>query len=214
MVGVISTLIWGRYTVTEPLVGIHAFQLDSTTSRPPHMPLVKAMTLMTLINSLYDVLRTSPFHKNHSRLILTVVVEFYQRCSMRFRELILTGEQKPTEADPKVALAADWAPRLDLPPCLFDGFKISKINTPKKDRLYRRETHLESNFVGEDGIVEKNNLIGSIRNLATLWSPYTSLVSGRRTSLYAAVRILSASQRGMFSKPSPRPRCRRPLHSS
>ena len=71
------------------------------------MPLIKATTLMALVNTLYDVLRKSPFHKNHSRLILTVMVEFYQRSSTGFQELILIGEQKPTEADPKVALAAD-----------------------------------------------------------------------------------------------------------
>ena len=83
-------------------------------------------------------------------------------------ELISTGEQKPTDADPKVALAADWAQRRDLR--LFGIFKMSEID------------------------VEKNNLIGPTRNLATLGSLYTSLVSGRRISPYAAVRTLSASQ--------------------
>lgn len=139
---------------------------------------------MALINSLCAMLRTSPFHKeNYSRLILTVVVEFYQRCSTRFQELILTRGQKPTDADPKVALAADWAQRPDLHPCLSEIFKISEINTPKKDQLYRQETHLELNFVGEDGTVEKDNLIGSTRNLATLGSLYTSLVGGHRSFL-------------------------------
>lgn len=126
------------------------------------------------------MLRTSPFHKeNYSRLILTVVVEFYQRCSTRFQELILTRGQKTTDPNPKIALAADWAQRPDLHPCLLEIFNISEINTPKKDQLLRQETHLELNFVGEDGTIEKDNLIGSTRNLATLGSLYTSLV-GRR----------------------------------
>ena len=140
---------------------------------------------MALINSLCAMVRTSPFHKdNYSRLILTVVVEFYQRCSSRFQELILTGEQKAADTDPKIALAADWAQRPDLHPCLSEIFKISEINTPKKDQLLRQETHLELNFVGEDGTVEKNNLIGSTRNLATLGSLYTSLVGGRQISRF------------------------------
>ena len=80
------------------------------------------------------------------------MVEFYQRCSTRFQELISTGEQKPTNADPKVALVADWAQRRGLR--LFEIFKMSEINA------------------------EKNNLIGSTRNLATLGSLYTSLMSG------------------------------------
>ena len=113
--------------------------------------------------------RTSPLHKeNYSRPILTVVVDFYQRCSTTFQELISTGEQKPTDADPKVALAADWAQRRNLR--LFEIYEMSEID------------------------VEKNNLIGSTRNLATLGSLYTSLVSGCRISSYATVRTLSASQ--------------------
>ena len=50
--------------------------------------------------------RMSPFHKeSYSWLILTIVMQFYQRCSTRFQELILTGKQKPTDVDPEVALA-------------------------------------------------------------------------------------------------------------
>jgi len=203
------------------LIGIYAFQPDTTTSRLSRQPLIKATTQLTaLINSLCAMLRTSPFHKeNYSRLILTVVVEFYQRCSTRFQELILTGEQKATDADPKIALAADWAQRPDLHPCLSEIFKISEINTPKKDQLYRQETHLELNFVGENSTVEKNNLIGSTRNLATLGSLYTSLVSGCRIScLYTAERTAAFFSDGsprhwMLSKPFLRLRCRRPLRS-
>ena len=174
------TLSYDEFITVYPLIGIYAFQPDTTTSRLSYQPLIKATTqLMALINSLCAMLRTSPFHKeNYTRLILTVVVEFYQRCSTRFQELILSAGQKATDPNPKVALAADWAQRPDLHPCLSEIFKISEINTPKKDQLYRQETHLELNFVGEDGIVEKNNLIGSTRNLATLGSLYTSLVSG------------------------------------
>ena len=212
---------WSGSAVAESLTGIYAFQPDTTTSRLSHQPLIKATTqLMALINSLCDTLRTSPFHKeNYSRLILTVVVEFYQRCSTRFQELILTGEQKATDADPKVALAADWAQRPDLHPCLFEIFKIPLINTPKKDQLYRQETHLELNFVGEDGTVEKNNLIGSTRNLATLGSLYTSLVSGRQISRCVQLdepypsSSVGSPMRWMLSNPSLRFRCRRLLHT-
>jgi len=219
MVGNISALICDG-SAKAP-TGIYAFQPDTTTSRLSHQPLIKATTrLMALINSLCAMLRTSPFHKdNYSRLILTVVVEFYQRCYTRFQELILTGEQKTADADPKIALAADWAQRPDLHPCLSEIFKISEINTPKKDQLHRQETHLELNFVGEDGIVEKNNLIGSTRNLATLGSLYTSLVGGCQIShcIQLTEPYLSSSggspTRWMFSKPSPSFRCHRQLHS-
>ena len=89
----------------------------------------------------------------------------------------MTGKQKPTDVDQKVALAADWARRPDLHPWLFEIFKMSEINTPK-DQLYRQKTHLQLNPVAEDGVVE-NNLIGSTRNLATLESLHNF---GERTS--------------------------------
>ena len=76
-------------------------------------------------------------------MIITVVVEFYWRCSTRFQEFISTGEQMPTDANLKIALVVDWAQRRDLHLWLFEIFKRSEINTPKKDQLHRQETHLE-----------------------------------------------------------------------
>ena len=55
----------------------------------------------------------------------------------------MTGERKPTDADLKVALEMDWAQRRGLDPWLFKILKRSEIDTPKKDRLYLQETHLE-----------------------------------------------------------------------
>lgn len=141
------------------------------------------------------MLRTSPFHKeNYSRLILTVVIQFYQRCSDRFQDLIATKDNVLPEAVQRVALAAEWAQKPDLHPCLSEMMRmpvrlsnitkqsvlktrLQELNTPKKDRLYRQETHLELDFLEESGTVEKDHLIGSIRNLATLGSLYTSVVS-------------------------------------
>ena len=131
------------------------------------------------------MLRTSPFHKeNYSRLILAVPVEFYQRFFTRFQSS--TGEQKPTDTDLKVALAGDWAQRPNLHPWPFEIFKTSEVNTPKEDQPYRREAHLELNFVGKGDVVE-NKVIGSTRNLATLGSLYTNLASGHRISSCVAV---------------------------
>ena len=132
------------------------------------------------------MLRTSPFHKeNYSRLILAVPVEFYQRFFTRFQSS--TGEQKPTDTDPKVALARDWGQRPDLHPWLFEIFKMPEVNTPKEDQLYRQEARLELNFVGKDDIVENKVIESTRRKFAMLGSLYISLTSGRRISSYAAV---------------------------
>ena len=108
-------------------------------------------------------------------------------------ELISTGEQKPTDTDPKVALARDWAQRPDLHPWLFQIFKMSEVNTPKEDQPYRQEARLELNFVGKDDIVENKVIESTRRKFAMLGSLYTSLTSGRRISSYAAVWTMSAS---------------------
>ncbi|KAF8973579.1 exocyst complex component sec8 [Flammula alnicola] len=73
----------------EAVTGTEAFQPDPMSWRLSEQPLAKASTqLMALINSLCAMLNTSPFHReNYSRLILGVVIQFYQRCSDRFQML-------------------------------------------------------------------------------------------------------------------------------
>ena len=54
------------------------------------------------------MLRTTPFHReNYSRLILTVIGKFYQRCSDRFQALIAVGAPALLQTDARVALAAN-----------------------------------------------------------------------------------------------------------
>ena len=44
MLGTVRALIWSGSAVTKSLIGIYAFQPDSTTSRLSHQPLFKATT--------------------------------------------------------------------------------------------------------------------------------------------------------------------------
>lgn len=83
--------------------------------RLSEQPLAKASTqLMALINSLCAMLGTSPFHReNYSRLILGVIIQFYQRCSDRYQSLISTPPAA-TEQEPQLALGAQWAHRYEL----------------------------------------------------------------------------------------------------
>ena len=75
---------------------------------------------MALINSLCSMLNSSPFHReNYSRLILGVVIQFYQRCSDRFQVLTSTP-QDDVGREPRIALAAQWAQRPELQPCFTE----------------------------------------------------------------------------------------------
>ena len=65
---------------------------------------------MALINSLCAMLRTAPFHReNHARLILGVVIQFYQRCYDRFQLLVSTNKPESDDVPPEPILAAQWA---------------------------------------------------------------------------------------------------------
>jgi exocyst complex component 4 len=71
------------------------------------------------------MLQTSPFHReNYSRLILGVVIQFYQRCSDRFQ--MLTSTSAPGSLDPRIALAAQWAQKSELQPPLSE-LKTSQV---------------------------------------------------------------------------------------
>jgi exocyst complex component 4 len=66
------------------------------------------------------MLNTSPFHReNYSRLILGVVIQFYQRCSDRFQVLTSTPHVDVGH-EPRIALAAQWAQRPELQPCFTE----------------------------------------------------------------------------------------------
>jgi exocyst complex component 4 len=108
-------------------VGPDAFQADPSSSRLSPEPLVKASTqLMALINSLCAMLRITPFHQeNYSRLILSVIIQFYQRCSDRFHDLVSVQN----ETDTRLTLSAQWAQRSEMSPCL------SELSTAMVSRL-------------------------------------------------------------------------------
>ncbi|KAI0361385.1 hypothetical protein OH77DRAFT_1417634 [Trametes cingulata] len=161
-------------TVTSP----DAFEPDPASLALSPKPLVKAsVQLMALINSLCAMLRTTPFHReNYSRLILTVIGKFYQRCSDRFYDLVAVKGEVAPDDDSRIALAAQWAQKAELGPCLSELLKSlsGDATAAAKQQLCRQETHLENSLLGE-GAVTKHDLITSIRNVSALASLYHSV---------------------------------------
>lgn len=61
--------------------------------------------------------QTTPFHRdNYSRLILSVIIQFYQRCYDRFRDLVSVTEDGTDEA--RLAIAARWAQKPEVAACV------------------------------------------------------------------------------------------------
>ncbi|KAG5635065.1 hypothetical protein H0H81_012546 [Sphagnurus paluster] len=150
------------------VTGPEAFQPDPSSHLLSPEPLQKASTeLMALINSLCAMLITSPFHReNYARLILGVIIQFYQRCSDRFQDLVSIQDTPELKLEPKLALAAQWAQRSEVNTCISE-----LLSTPQ---LCRQETNLELELLGRKTIPQ-TDLIPSIRNLAALAGLYRSV---------------------------------------
>ncbi|KAJ7225698.1 exocyst complex component sec8 [Mycena pura] len=156
--------------------GPEAFQPDPLSARLSPEPLVKASThLMALINSLCAMLLKSPFHReNYSRLILSVMIQFYQRCSDRFQDLVSVPNPQDPDAESQPALAAQWAQRSELTPCLTELLSTMETDFSKQLQLSRQETNLEMDFLGQNTI-QHSDLVLSVRNLGALASLYKSV---------------------------------------
>jgi hypothetical protein len=64
------------------------------------------------------MLRTTPFHReNYSRLILGVIIQFYQRCSDHFRELV-SRPASTNNSETQICTSAIWAQRPEITACL------------------------------------------------------------------------------------------------
>ncbi|KAJ4002503.1 exocyst complex component sec8 [Lentinula boryana] len=163
------------YLFHQAISGPEAFQPDPLSKRISSEPLIKASThLMALINSLCAMLQMTPFHReNYSRLILGVVIQLYQRCSDKFQDLV----SNPASGDllqPQVTLAAQWAQRTELMPCLTGLQNTMEENSSQQQQLWRQETHLEQDFLGQRQMTS-TDLIPSIRNLVSLAGMYRSI---------------------------------------
>lgn len=163
----VSTLFLNAVT------GPDAFLADPQSRRLSPQHLAKSSTqLMALINSLRVMLQTTPFHReNYSRLILGVIIQYYQRCSDRLQDLVTIPAHTEGE-EPRIALGAQWAQRSELTPCISE--LLSHPDLMHERQLCRQETNLEIGFLGQD-TVTKGDLVPSTRNLAALASLYHSV---------------------------------------
>ena len=91
--------------------------IDLTPDIDPFIVSKASTQLVALVNSLCAMLRTTPFHRdNYSRLVLSVIIQFYQRCSDRFQDVVARNSQDLT--DTRVLVAARWAQKDELSVCL------------------------------------------------------------------------------------------------
>ncbi|KAL7419839.1 exocyst subunit [Cryptotrichosporon argae] len=130
--------------------------IDPSFDKPP---LRSSVRTMSLIHNLCGMLQTTPFHReNYSRLIVGVIVQYYQHCSGRFRDLTARGED--------MSLPAVWAQREDIIKCLTDVRAILPSD-PEAMPLFQQEIKLETSLLGDRPVVE-SQLISSARRFESL----------------------------------------------
>lgn len=83
-----------NYHAQSNNTGMDAFQRELKSGKGSDRPPVQSATKVTaLVQGLCSMLLTTPFHReNYSRLIVGVIVQYYQQCSTHFRGT-LTAEQ-------------------------------------------------------------------------------------------------------------------------
>ncbi|TDL28204.1 hypothetical protein BD410DRAFT_818641 [Rickenella mellea] len=159
----------------QAVTGPDAFQADPASSRLSPEPLIKASTqLMALINSLCAMLRTTPFHReSYARLILGVIIQFYQRCSDTFYAVV--SQEGPNPTDTRLHVSARWAQNADINACLTNLTKCMQMGGSRLDKMCAEETRMELASLG-NGTLTRDELIHSMRDISCLGSLYRSLV--------------------------------------
>lgn len=73
--------------------------------------------------------RSTPFHReSYSRLILDVIIRFYQRCYDRFVELVsLTGDAAK-DPETRISVSARWAQKGEVTACLSALLSASPVS--------------------------------------------------------------------------------------
>ena len=144
----------------ELIQGYDAYQVDrrlqGEADKPPlkvslspveYADIQSSVRVMTLIHSLCYMLQTTPFHReNYSRLVVGVIVQYYQQCSARFKgellirlsstllsaELVAYTPSAVNPTDAEMALPAVWAQRDDMTAILSDIRAVTVSHLPPR----------------------------------------------------------------------------------
>ncbi|WRT65409.1 uncharacterized protein IL334_002352 [Kwoniella shivajii] len=159
----------------QAVSGYDAYQVDRTLGQELAIPPLKSsVRVMALIHSLCVMLQTTPFHReNYSRLIVGVIVQYYQQCSSRFKELASLPATLENPSAP-LAIPAVWAQREDIISILTELRGVPETDRAGLTSVEQKEIKLEMELLGEQALVERN-LINSMRKLEALGNLSQSL---------------------------------------
>ncbi|KAK4047934.1 exocyst subunit [Microbotryomycetes sp. JL201] len=162
--------------------GIDAFQEDPNWRKLSPVPIVKSVSnLMLLISSLCSMLRATPFHReNYSHLIVSVIHQYLERCTQRFKELVsrdaseTNGQMPQSRSKPAFKLSASWAEATDLNLCLQELREVPSQDKERVHELLKNEAEIEREKLRNQS-VQAEDLISPGKKFTALGTFYSSL---------------------------------------
>jgi len=146
-------------------------------------PVLKgALSLMHLVQNLCKTLMSTPFHRDdYGRLILSILIQYYQRISERYRELVaheLLQQAHQSHGQEGFAsltkLSADWAQRPDLVANLANLAKVNDNDFASKKNCAMEENRFEMSLKGQR-MIARRDLILSPKKLYGLCILYNTI---------------------------------------
>jgi exocyst complex component 4 len=152
--------------------GPDAFQEDGTSRGLASIrPIVRsASNVIVLIDSLYSMLRTTPFHRrSYSHLIIQTIVQYYQQCHEKFRDLVtndVTAGGATTSADAgtlsSFVISATWAQSPMIATCLVEAVQ-PQCSASRRKQLFDLENSLELGMAAKPAsLASKGNVRGTV----------------------------------------------------
>ncbi|KAK0551280.1 exocyst subunit [Tilletia horrida] len=159
--------------------GLDAFQEDPASRQIARKPIVKSVgNVIVLIDSLYSMLRATPFHReSYSRLIIQTIAQYYQRCNGRFKEIASSDHDAVPRGDgpqSPYVLSATWAQRPELKACLVELLQLES-GSERVAELQAQENRFEMLYAQQAGGIRFTDLITSRKKLTALANLHHSL---------------------------------------
>ncbi|OAV94393.1 hypothetical protein PTTG_03089 [Puccinia triticina 1-1 BBBD Race 1] len=164
----------------------NALAINSVSNRQKqssHVPIAKSLrAIVALIECLVGLLQSTSFHQEkYGRLMISIVVQYYQKCLERFKELVVRESTETAatidETNPhaNLKLAADWAQK----PEIIKHLNLLKSSTDKNStkKLLKKLCKREERCLTSRADLAPIDLIQSSKKVAALAHLYNTLLS-------------------------------------
>lgn len=172
----------------ETVGGVDTFQEDPNYSKVSERPIVKStISIMQFVHTLCRTLKTMPFHRQaYSGLIISILIQYYQKCFDRYKELItpdsflvgdaLDGASASASAQHKagIKVSADWAQHEPLHDLLNKFSTVDPSQVQDLRSLLGAETKMELDLA-DKSIIQPASLVLDGKRILGLAQLYTSL---------------------------------------